>query len=148
MGLVGWDAAWYHDIAHGGYGDVAKVGLRFFPLFPMLARAVSWVPGVDSGLAVVLLSNISAFAVGMLVFEFARREGRELALARRVGVDRVSRTFGVRVRDGLRGSDVHDRVAGRADRVAQPPMVGRRDRWRGCRCGATVSACCSSCPCW
>ena len=36
LGLLGWDAAWYRDIAHSGYGGVAKVGLRFFPLYPML----------------------------------------------------------------------------------------------------------------
>ena len=24
--LLGWDASWYRDIAHGGYGSVAKEG--------------------------------------------------------------------------------------------------------------------------
>jgi hypothetical protein len=83
LGLVGWDAAWYRDIAHYGYDGVARVGLRFVPLFPMIARAVSWVPGVGSGLAVVLVANGFAFAVGILVFELARREGRDEATARR-----------------------------------------------------------------
>jgi hypothetical protein len=82
-GLLGWDAAWYRDIAHSGYGGVAKVGLRFFPLFPMLARVVAWLPGVDTGLAVLLVANVSAFAVGVLVFELARREGRDEGFARR-----------------------------------------------------------------
>ena len=83
MGLLGWDAAWYRDIAHSGYNGVAKVGLRFFPLFPLVSRVVSWVPGVSSGLAVVLVANVSALVVGVLVYELARREGREPALARR-----------------------------------------------------------------
>jgi hypothetical protein len=83
LGLLGWDAAWYRDIAHSGYDGVAKVGLRFFPLFPMLARAVAWVPGVTAGFAVVLVANVFALIAGGLVFELARREGRSLATARR-----------------------------------------------------------------
>ena len=82
-GLLGWDASWYRDIAHGGYANVAKVGLRFFPLFPMIGRVVSWLPGVDSGLAVVLVANVSALVVGFLVYDLARRERGDAALARR-----------------------------------------------------------------
>jgi hypothetical protein len=83
MGLLGWDAAWYRDIAHSGYGGVAKVGLRFFPLFPMLARAVAWIPGVSVGFATIFVANAFALAAGVLMFELARREGRGFALARR-----------------------------------------------------------------
>ena len=83
MGLLGWDAAWYRDIAQGGYGSVPKVGLRFFPLFPLIARVVSWLPGVSAGTAVVVVSNVSALVVGVLVYELARREGRDHELARR-----------------------------------------------------------------
>jgi hypothetical protein len=83
MGLVGWDAAWYRDIARGGYDAVQPVGLRFFPFFPGLARMFSWLPGVDAGFAVVLVANVCALAAGFLVFELVMREGRGLALARR-----------------------------------------------------------------
>jgi len=83
MGLVGWDAAWYRDIAHGGYDAVPRVGLRFFPFFPGVARIVDWFPGVDAGLAVVLVANLCALAVGFLLFELVMREGKGLALARR-----------------------------------------------------------------
>ena len=83
MGLLGWDAAWYRDIARSGYNGVAKVGLRFFPLFPLVARVVSWLPGVSAGFAVLLVANVSALVVGVLVYELARREGRDPDLARR-----------------------------------------------------------------
>jgi hypothetical protein len=83
MGLLGWDAAWYRDIAHHGYHGVAKVGLRFFPLFPLIARIVAWLPGVSAGTAVVMVANVSALAVGVLVYELARSEGRDPDLARR-----------------------------------------------------------------
>jgi hypothetical protein len=83
MGLVGWDAAWYRDIAQGGYEAVPSVGLRFFPFFPSVARIVAWFPGVDAGLAVVLVANGCALAAGFLLYELAIREGRGVALARR-----------------------------------------------------------------
>jgi hypothetical protein len=83
LGLVGWDASWYRDIAHGGYDAVPKVGLRFFPLFPEVARAVSWLPRVNASLAVVLVANVSALAAGFLLYELIAREGRGIALARR-----------------------------------------------------------------
>ncbi|MGH8979351.1 MAG: hypothetical protein ACRDV7_14825, partial [Acidimicrobiia bacterium] len=51
QGLQAWDAAFYVDIARGGYDAVGTDGLRFFPLFPLLARAVALAPGVDAGFA-------------------------------------------------------------------------------------------------
>ena len=83
LGLLGWDAAWYRDIAHRGYGGVTKVGLRFFPLFPLIARVVSWLPGVGAGAAVLVVANVSALGVGVLIYELACREGRDHNLARR-----------------------------------------------------------------
>jgi Gpi18-like mannosyltransferase len=83
LGLVGWDASWYRDIAHAGYGSVSKAGLRFFPLFPAIARAVSWLPGVSASLAVVLVANVFALAAGFLLYELVMREGKGVALARR-----------------------------------------------------------------
>ena len=44
QGLLAWDAAWYADIARGGYDAVPTEGLRFFPLFPLLARAAASFP--------------------------------------------------------------------------------------------------------
>jgi hypothetical protein len=83
LGLVSWDAAWYRDIAHAGYDAVPTVGLRFFPLFPEVARAVSWLPRVNASLAVVLVANVSALAAGFLLYELIVREGKGIALGRR-----------------------------------------------------------------
>ena len=77
LGLLGWDAAWYRDIARSGYGGVQKVGLRFFPLFPVLARVVSRFPGVSAGAAVLVVANVSALAVGALMYELAFRERQD-----------------------------------------------------------------------
>jgi hypothetical protein len=82
-GLLGWDASWYRDIARHGYDGVAKEGLRFFPFVPMLARIGSWIPGVSVRLALLLVANVCALAVGVLVYELVRSEGRGEAVARR-----------------------------------------------------------------
>ena len=82
-GLLGWDASWYRDIARHGYDGVAKEGLRFFPFLPILARVGSWLPGVSVRLALLLVVNACALAVGALTYELVRGEGRSDAVARR-----------------------------------------------------------------
>jgi len=81
--LLGWDAAWYRDIARGGYGAVPREGLRFFPLFPMLGRAVALLPGVTAGAGVVIVANLAAFALGFAVYALALQERSDPDLARR-----------------------------------------------------------------
>ncbi len=82
-GLLAWDASWYRDIAHGGYDRVASEGLRFFPLFPYLARAVSWLPGASAGFGVVLVANVSALALGFALYALVIQERNDDDLARR-----------------------------------------------------------------
>ena len=82
-GLLGWDASWYRDIARHGYDGVAKEGLRFFPFLPILARVGSWMPGVSVRLALLLVVNACALAVGALMYELVRGEGRSDAVAQR-----------------------------------------------------------------
>ncbi len=79
-GLVGWDGAYYVDIAAHGYESIARDSLRFFPLIPLLARPLIWA-GIPAHAAVVIVSNISALIAGMLLFILARRETRDTALA-------------------------------------------------------------------
>lgn len=82
-GLLGWDAAFYRDIAAGGYDAVADEGLRFFPLVPLLARAVALVPSVDADLGLVLVANLSALAFTVVLARLAWRERRDEAFTRR-----------------------------------------------------------------
>jgi hypothetical protein len=83
QGLLAWDAAFYRDIARGGYDAVPQEGLRFFPLVPLLARAVSWLPAVDTDLALLLVSNVSALALGVVLHRLAWTERGDEAFARR-----------------------------------------------------------------
>src|SRR6476661_4293956 len=74
---------WYREIARHGYDGVAKEGLRFFPFVPILARVGSWLPGVSVRLALLLVVNACALAVGALMYDLVRNEGRSDAVARR-----------------------------------------------------------------
>jgi hypothetical protein len=83
QGLLGWDAGWYQSIAAHGYAASGQQSLRFFPVFPMVARAVGWIPGFGTGVAVVLVANLSAL-VGMAVLVvLVQRETGDSDLARR-----------------------------------------------------------------
>jgi hypothetical protein len=59
-GLLGWDSGWYESIARHGYGGAGHESLRFFPLVPLLTRALSWIPAVGIGGALLFVANASA----------------------------------------------------------------------------------------
>jgi Gpi18-like mannosyltransferase len=59
IGLLGWDSAFYRDIAAHGYGALPDEARRFFPLLPLLVRAV----GLGRGAGPVLLVLINLLAI-------------------------------------------------------------------------------------
>jgi hypothetical protein len=81
-GLTSWDGAYYADIAEHGYAALPRDALRFFPLFPMLAKPFVWI-GIPAHAAVVIVSNASALAAGALLYLLAVREGRDGVFATR-----------------------------------------------------------------
>jgi hypothetical protein len=83
QGLLGWDAGWYESIARQGYWGAGHASLRFFPLFPVLARALGSVPGMGVGTAVVVVANVSALAGTATVVGLVRWERGDEGLARR-----------------------------------------------------------------
>jgi hypothetical protein len=84
QGLLGWDAGWYQSIAGVGYGPLGHQALRFFPLSPLLARAVAALPGVHDGAALVAVANVASLIGTALLFVLARRELGEDAAHRSV----------------------------------------------------------------
>lgn len=82
-GLLGWDAGWYEAIARVGYGPLGHQSLRFFPLFPLAARALALAPGVSAGVAVVVLANAAALAGTVLLRLLVLRETGDRAWADR-----------------------------------------------------------------
>jgi hypothetical protein len=83
QGLLGWDAAFYGDIARGGYASVSRDGLRFFPLLPLAGRAVGLLPLVDARGGVVVVANLSALVAAVLLVRLVTIETGDRALAAR-----------------------------------------------------------------
>ncbi|MHB1503862.1 MAG: hypothetical protein ACYCTL_07055 [Acidimicrobiales bacterium] len=81
-GLLAWDAGWYESITRAGYWGAGHSSLRFFPLVPLLARVVAFLPGIGAGTGLLIVSNAAALVAGALVFELARRETGDSSLAR------------------------------------------------------------------
>ncbi len=83
QGLLGWDAAFYGDIARGGYGSVSREGLRFFPLLPLAGRAIGLLPFVDARGGVVVVANLSALVAAVLLVRLVTFETHDRALGAR-----------------------------------------------------------------
>jgi hypothetical protein len=83
QGLLAWDAAFYADIAHGGYDAVPRAGLRFFPFVPLLARAVAVLPAIDADLALLIVVAVSSLVFAGGCYLLALRETGDRDLARR-----------------------------------------------------------------
>src|SRR5437868_13328687 len=82
-GLLGFDASWYLSISAHGYHHTDHAGLRFFPLFPALARIVHLPTGLPTGGALVIVANVCALGATMLVAFLASTELRDRDAARR-----------------------------------------------------------------
>lgn len=82
QGLLAWDGAFYADLAQHGYAALPHSALRFFPLTPLLGRAVGWV-GIGPRVGVVVVANIAALIAGVLLVRLVRREGFSDDVARR-----------------------------------------------------------------
>lgn len=83
QGLLAWDAAFYADIADGGYDAVPADGVRFFPLVPLLARAIASLPAIDTDLALLVVTNASALGLGVVLYALAWQERADESFARR-----------------------------------------------------------------
>ena len=67
QGLFAWDGAYYRAIAEHGYGSLPRPALRFFPLVPLAARGLGTVLLGHTGLALLIIANLSALAFGALL---------------------------------------------------------------------------------
>ena len=132
MGLLGWDAAWYRDIAQSRLRRRArKVGPALLPAVPAARPRGVVAPGRERGLrGAARRERERARGRECSCTSSPRSEGSERRARAPRGVARVSRAAGLRARDGLRGSDVHDRAARRAARAAEPAVVDRGARGR------------------
>ncbi|MGI9032664.1 MAG: hypothetical protein ACR2HY_03060 [Acidimicrobiales bacterium] len=82
-GLLSWDARWYWDVAHRGYAALPDEALRFFPLYPLAAKALSPAFAGHTGPALLVISNLAALVLGALVHRLCLMETSDEPLARR-----------------------------------------------------------------
>jgi hypothetical protein len=80
--LYTWDTAWYAGIAQSGYAGVNSDGVRFWPMLPLVTRAVSAV-GIDANTAVLLVCWSAALLFGVLMYRLALTVGGDAIVARR-----------------------------------------------------------------
>jgi len=80
-GFVGaflrWDGGWYTKIARHGYqwsGPEQASSVAFFPLYPMIAKAVAPIVGNDVRLALFLVSNAAFLAYLSYLYRLAKRD--------------------------------------------------------------------------
>jgi hypothetical protein len=83
QGLITWDGTFYWHIAHGGYGSLPREALRFFPLYPLAARVLSWPLGGHEALPLLLISNGAALVSLVLLHRLVLEEMGDDGLARR-----------------------------------------------------------------
>jgi hypothetical protein len=83
QGLFAWDAAFYRDIAEGGYDAVPRSGVRFFPLYPLVGRALGFVLAHHTEAALLIIANLSALLFGALLHRLALIETGDRRLAAR-----------------------------------------------------------------
>src|SRR5215204_745031 len=78
--LARWDSVWYLRIADSGYGDSAPRA-AFFPLYPLLIRAVATPFGASEGalLVAAYALSLAAFVAALFLLHRLTELGRRLA---------------------------------------------------------------------
>ncbi|HEX5267320.1 MAG TPA: hypothetical protein VFW24_11150 [Acidimicrobiales bacterium] len=82
-GLLGWDAGYYRDLALQGYAGLPRPAVRFFPLVPLVTRALHKVTGLSAGASLIGLVNVAALLAGVLLYRLVMTETARRDLARR-----------------------------------------------------------------
>lgn len=83
--LLRWDSGWYAGIVRGGYrynaDPSAQSTVVFYPLYPLLSRALVSLFGISVDMALLLVANIASIAVALLMTKLVKDEmGDEVAL--------------------------------------------------------------------
>ena len=83
QGLFAWDAAFYRAIAEHGYRALGEGALRFFPLVPLLARALGWVFLGHTAVALIVVANVAALLFGAFLHQLVLDESGDAGVAQR-----------------------------------------------------------------
>jgi hypothetical protein len=79
--LLRWDSGYYIAIATHGYPSADDLTVAFYPLYPLLSRAVAALFGIEEYLALLLVANFAAVIAVLLMTKLAVQElGAEIAV--------------------------------------------------------------------
>jgi Gpi18-like mannosyltransferase len=81
FGWGSWDARYYHIIAARGY-VFERTGIRFFPLYPLIAKVVRVPLLGHTDLALIVTAKVSLVIAGVLLYRLVRFETRDDHTAR------------------------------------------------------------------
>jgi len=79
-----WDSGWYVSIASRGYfyfGPEELSNVVFFPLYPLLMKAVSFVTGGNLVIAGIIVSNLALLLACFFLYFLAKKELKKKSLA-------------------------------------------------------------------
>jgi Gpi18-like mannosyltransferase len=82
--LLRWDSAWYATILNEGYkyngNDSIHQSVAFYPLYPLIGKALTIFLGIDGLIALVVVANVAAILSVLLLFKYVREDhGDEIA---------------------------------------------------------------------
>jgi len=83
LGLLGSDAGLYQNIAAHGYGSLPRSELRFFPLLPLLDRALHAVTFMTVGVSELLIVNFVSLLTAVGIYALVASDFHDKVLARR-----------------------------------------------------------------
>src|SRR5262249_42979556 len=70
--LLRWDSDWYATILNEGYkyngNDLVEQTVVFYPLYPLIAKALTVFPGIDGSVALLVVANVAAIVSVLLLF--------------------------------------------------------------------------------
>jgi Gpi18-like mannosyltransferase len=81
FGWGSWDARYYHLIAARGY-TFERTGLRFFPLYPLIAKVIRVPLFGQTDLALLITAKVSLVIAAVLLYRLVRLETRDDHVAR------------------------------------------------------------------
>jgi hypothetical protein len=72
--LLRWDSAWYATILKEGYkydgNDLVQQSVSYYPLYPLIAKALTIFAGIDGLLALLVVANVAAALSVLLLFNY------------------------------------------------------------------------------
>jgi len=82
--LLRWDSGWYVTILNEGYkyngNDLVQQPVHFYPLYPLIAKALTITTGIDGLVALLVVANVAAVLSVLLLFKYVRQDyGDEIA---------------------------------------------------------------------